>query len=354
VDEQTQVGEVRRAADALAARAGLGERARTLALVATEIATNLARHAQERPRAPGAGGRGAGRRRAAARRRRRAGIRNVGRAMEDGYSTAGTAGQGLGAIRRMAHEFDLYSRTDGAAGTVLLARVWSAAGARASAAAPTSMQVGAVCVPLRGEQTCGDAWTVLHQRDRTLAVVVDGLGHGPEAALASSEAIRMVRAMQDASPGQMVDAAHGALRATRGAAMAVAAIQPARGTVTFAGIGNISGGHPRRRHGAQPGLAQRHRGPHHAQGAGVRVRLERRRRARAALRRHQHALARGRVSGAAAAASRAARGRAVPRRGTRARRRHGAGWSGSDRSGGDVAGGTGTDRVGSRVVVRSR
>jgi hypothetical protein len=38
----------------------------------------------------------------------------------------------------------------------------------------------------------------------------------------------------------MVDAAHGALRATRGAAMAVAAIQPVRGTVTFAGIGNIS------------------------------------------------------------------------------------------------------------------
>jgi outer membrane lipoprotein SlyB len=208
--------------------------------VATELATNLARHARngrvllaQVGEAPAAGVQllaidgGPG-------------IRNVARAMEDGYSTAGTAGEGLGAIRRLAQEFDLFSRTEAPVGTAVVARVWSGAATRAAAAAPGRMQVGTVCVPLAGERASGDAWAVLHQRDRTLAVVVDGLGHGPEAALASSEAIRVVHAMPDASPAQLVDAAHGALRATRGAAMAIAAIQPARGTLAFAGIGNIS------------------------------------------------------------------------------------------------------------------
>src|SRR5690606_37871003 len=78
--------------------------------------------------------------------------------------------------------------------------------------------------------------------DRTLVAVVDGLGHGAQAAEASSEAIRIVRSSPDASPADVVNEAHVALRATRGAAMAVAAINTARGTVGFAGVGNISAG----------------------------------------------------------------------------------------------------------------
>lgn len=242
VDDASQVGEVRRAADALGARAALGEVERgTLAIVVTEAATNLARHARGGRIAlsvvgePGAAGvevlaldEGPG-------------IANVGRAMEDGYSSAGTPGHGLGAIRRMAGDFDLYSRPgqSGGAGTMLLARVWSAA-ARARTGSVPRVRVGGVCVALGGGRACGDAWTVVSARDRTLAVVVDGLGHGPEAAEASSAAIRVVRASPEASPAELVNLAHGALRATRGAAMAVAALDHDRGSVTFAGIGNIS------------------------------------------------------------------------------------------------------------------
>jgi anti-sigma regulatory factor (Ser/Thr protein kinase) len=258
VDETSQVGEVRRAAASLATAAALSETERgTLALVVTEAATNLARHARggrvllrllDHPLGgPDAGGvevltvdEGPG-------------IANLDRAFEDGFSTAGTAGQGLGAMRRLASEFDVYSRAgDGTgAGTALVARVWGAAAGRAygigqpggtaaTAHRPPALDVGVVCVPVRGETVCGDAWAVLRQPERTVVVVADGLGHGPEAAQASSEAVRVVGEHADAAPADLVQRTHLALRGTRGAAMAVVAIHHASGTLTFAGVGNIS------------------------------------------------------------------------------------------------------------------
>ena len=109
VEDSSQVGEARRAAATVAADAGLSETERgAVAVIVTEMATNLARHARGgrvlisaigSPPAVGVellaldDGPGIG---------------NMHRAMDDGFSTAGTAGQGLGAIRRMAHEFDVY------------------------------------------------------------------------------------------------------------------------------------------------------------------------------------------------------------------------------------------------------
>ncbi|HET7458403.1 MAG TPA: SpoIIE family protein phosphatase [Gemmatimonadaceae bacterium] len=262
VDDASQVGEVRRAAASLAAETGLSETERgTVAVIVTEMATNLARHARGgrillaivgEPRAAVAGVAVAATGVELIALDDGPGIVNVGRAMGDGFSTAGSAGQGLGAMRRMASEFDVYSRTGAAGasgiGTVVLARVWpagtssnGAAGAAAAAArAGDELASAAVCVALAGESVCGDGWVVLRRVDRTLVVVVDGLGHGPDAAVAASEAVRIVRAHPDASPADLLQAAHGALRATRGAAMSIAAIYPSRGTLTFAGVGNVS------------------------------------------------------------------------------------------------------------------
>jgi anti-sigma regulatory factor (Ser/Thr protein kinase) len=239
VSDASQVGEVRRAGAAAALAAGLGETERgALAVVVTEIATNLARHATggrvllATVGEPGAAGievlaLDAG-----------PGIANVDRALTDGFSTGGTPGNGLGAIRRLAHEFDLYTQPSG---TALVARVWSAAARRVSVA--PKGPAGTVCVAIAGERACGDAWLVLRERDRTLVVVADGLGHGPEAAVASTEAVRVVRDMSGASPLELMHAAHAALRPTRGAALAIAAL-PAdgtgAGTLRFAGVGNVA------------------------------------------------------------------------------------------------------------------
>jgi len=239
VDEPSRVGEVRRAAAVLGREAGLGEtEAGALAIVATEIATNLALHAT--------GGRVL--LRAMAEHEAGGvellaldtgpGMRSLVQSLEDGYSTAGTAGKGLGAIRRMADDFDVYSRIDAPPlGTALVVRLRPA---RARRGAPAGdLLAGVVCVPVAGESVCGDAWMVLRDGARTLVAVADGLGHGPDAALAASEAMRVVREHAEAGPGALVQLAHAALRPTRGAALAVAAVEPARRTITYAGVGNI-------------------------------------------------------------------------------------------------------------------
>ena len=72
-------------------------------------------------------------------------------------------------------------------------------------------------------------------------IAVDGLGHGPAAALAAGEAIGAFRESPKLSPGETLRVVHGALLSTRGAAVAVAVINMEDQSLRFAGIGNISG-----------------------------------------------------------------------------------------------------------------
>jgi serine phosphatase RsbU (regulator of sigma subunit) len=89
---------------------------------------------------------------------------------------------------------------------------------------------------------CGDAYAVRREGDRTLVIVADGSGHGPLAATASREAVRVFSTGAGvSSPEPALSTVHQALIGTRGAAVAVAELDPAAGVVRFAGIGNIAG-----------------------------------------------------------------------------------------------------------------
>ena len=72
-------------------------------------------------------------------------------------------------------------------------------------------------------------------------MVADGLGHGPEAAEASVEAVRLFHRYNGHRPPVLLDYIHGGLRATRGAAVSVARFEPASGKVVYSGVGNIAG-----------------------------------------------------------------------------------------------------------------
>jgi anti-sigma regulatory factor (Ser/Thr protein kinase) len=234
VTDSSSVGEARRAGLAAAEALGFDEtRAGNAAIVATEMATNIVRHAgtgelvvkaQERPspvlellaldRGPG--------------------MRDVERCMEDGYSTApGGSGTGLGAMRRLADGFDIHSAHG--IGTAVLARF------HAGVRPPQCLNVGALSIPYPGEVVCGDAWEVLHGPKTCVITVVDGLGHGIDANIAAQEAVRAVEANPLRSVQQKLEFAHAALRHTRGAAMAVAEIDQDSGHVAYAGVGNIVG-----------------------------------------------------------------------------------------------------------------
>ena len=234
--EDSHVGQVRRRAQQMAANAGLSEHeAGQAAIVATEAASNVAKH--------GTGGEvllrelSDGVEVIAVDKGR--GMADVSQCMTDGYSTVGTAGTGLGAIRRLSSEFDIYSRPNG--GTAMVARLCPDH-AKLRATARTPMKIGIVCRPKGGESVCGDAWATKHSDGDFWVVVADGLGHGPDAHAAAVEAVRVFRDTSGhRSTMDLMEVIHGALRKTRGAAVAVARIVPKEQQLHFAGVGNIAG-----------------------------------------------------------------------------------------------------------------
>lgn len=238
ISEESQVGEARRIATTLATQLGFNEtECGKVAIVVTEAAKNLVKHAKEGKlllrslksrdnwgmeilaldKSPG--------------------MANVQQCLQDGFSTAGSPGNGLGAIERLSSFFDIYSTPN--LGTALLAQLWS----EPLSVKPSAGKLdwGLVCLPIIGEEVCGDAWWVYQNAGRSLVLVADGLGHGPAAAEASLSSVRIFQENPRLSPKEIIEAAHAALRGTRGAAMAVAEIDFEQQIVRFAGIGNISG-----------------------------------------------------------------------------------------------------------------
>jgi anti-sigma regulatory factor (Ser/Thr protein kinase) len=236
VADESQVGEARRLVTTSAQRLGLDETLTgSAAIVVTEAATNIVKHA----------GRGEILVRAVAEGLemiavdRGPGIQDVAASLRDGYSTTGTRGNGLGAIRRLASAFDIYSAPG--VGTAVLARVTVAAVAPPAAAEARRLAIGAVSVPKAGETLNGDAWAE-HVTDRGMRILlVDGLGHGPVANEAAHAAIGAFHSAPTEEPAAAVETCHLAMRSTRGAALAVAEIDVLAGIVRFSGIGNVAG-----------------------------------------------------------------------------------------------------------------
>lgn len=233
-DDDSMSGEARRRAAGIAAALGFDEPERgKVALVATEAATNLCKHAH--------GGKVVLQGLEHGRRRgidiltldQGPGMVDVARCMADGYSTAGSPGTGLGAMSRLSDAFQMYSSPGG--GTAVFARLWT------DPPPPTPLSFGSVSLPVQGEEVCGDHWALDEVDGRTVILVVDGLGHGPQAAEAAHEAIRVFQSTSSRPPAEIVEAAHAAMRGTRGAALAVARLDHSREEAEYVGIGNISG-----------------------------------------------------------------------------------------------------------------
>lgn len=240
VEDQSQVAEARRAAGAQARAATLApDVVSRVELVATELATNLVLHGDRGQlvvqREPDAAGGPDGLLLLAL--DHGPGIPNLAAAMRDGWSTGGTSGNGLGAARRAADRFDVYSLPH--RGTVVAARF--GAGPRRLGDAASSLNVAALRLPKAGQEACGDVVVTADDADAPYLAVFDGLGHGPEAQEAATLAARTVLGGAGRSPAERIDAVHAALRGTRGAVGAVARPHPGQRTLTYAGVGNIGG-----------------------------------------------------------------------------------------------------------------
>jgi anti-sigma regulatory factor (Ser/Thr protein kinase) len=231
--DQTSIGEARRAAQRLAESLGLDEVAtEEAAIIVTEAARNAVVH----------GGGGEVLLSGTSQLQRKwldivaldkgPGIADLSSAMRDGFTTGSTPGTGLGAIRRLASVSDIFSNSKG---TAVFARVGGGGDQR------RPLDVAGFAIPVDGEKVCGDAIAWVETRERLAVILADGLGHGPNAADAAKEAVQTFQAHSSLPPGQILARVHDSLRKTRGAAVAIAELRPLAGTITYAGVGNISG-----------------------------------------------------------------------------------------------------------------
>jgi len=239
VGDASEVAGARRLATQSAQALRLSEvAAAKAALIATELATNLIKHGDGGSILFGSNGQPEHGLAIVAIDKGR-GIASISGAMRDGYSTAGSSGTGLGAIRRAATFFDAYAVPD--RGTVVLCRVEDESARKPIVALPPRLTYAGICVPYPGEEQPGDAWMASVSRESATLAIADGLGHGLAAATASTEAVRLFSERSELPLDRMLQDAHGALRPTRGAAIGIARIHATDGKVDFAGVGNIAG-----------------------------------------------------------------------------------------------------------------
>ncbi|MFF7313700.1 SpoIIE family protein phosphatase [Streptomyces sp. NPDC008137] len=354
VRDSTRVRDARVAAEGAAAMAGLDERrTAAAALVATELATNLLKHAEGgqvlidlvAPPVPREG-REDSRVVQIAALDHGPGIADVPAAMRDGFSTTRSLGAGLGTCLRLADDFGLHSASGH--GTVAVARMgttprgdgtpagpavrvwadgvsgswgdmpgaglpvgsvpgWSGDGVSGGGLRPegvpggaseggrrpggvmacggltghptvaggpgfagragnqprprpvsgapgqegqpgssdlgpaplAAVRAGGVNIPYAGAECSGDAWAWVRAGERVTLMLADGLGHGPEAARASSVAVAALHRWAHLSPAEVLRQLHDALKGTRGAAVALAQLDLRAGRLRFAGIGNV-------------------------------------------------------------------------------------------------------------------
>ena len=100
---------------------------------------------------------------------------------------------------------------------------------------------GVASRPRQGNDESGDRALVEPVADGLLIAVVDGLGHGPDAAQAAVAAIDVMHGAAGSPLEAIVLECHRKLIGSRGAVMTLARFDTARMTITWLGVGNVEG-----------------------------------------------------------------------------------------------------------------
>ncbi len=107
---------------------------------------------------------------------------------------------------------------------------------------------------LEGQTASGDRPLVEPFPGGVLVAAVDGIGHGPEAAVAAETAVAVLRANASLPLVSLFPICHEALKSTRGAVLTIASLNARTNTMSWLGVGNVEGVLVRqRRHGEQRG-----------------------------------------------------------------------------------------------------
>lgn len=228
------VPEARRAALRVASEHDLDETSRgRIAIIVTELASNLARHAERGALLIGCHSTEDGCQFEAVSVDHGPGIADVNRCLRGGHDSGG-----LRAVRQLSSDFSIYSRVG--RGTVILARVWTPAMSRARANSPRQRFAHAgICLAAPGRPVSADGWEIViddaHARARV--IVVDGVHDHPAA---SASRLRDTFRECIGAPGTVLHDLHDRLRGTPGAAAVVVEADARQGTLAFAGVGSVA------------------------------------------------------------------------------------------------------------------
>ena len=101
------------------------------------------------------------------------------------------------------------------------------------------IKIGTAIRALPTERVCGDAIAIHDEGGVLLAVLIDGLGHGPGAARASKAACDYINAHRDLPLKRLFEGCDKALRPTRGVVMTAVRIERSTGVMQHAAVGNV-------------------------------------------------------------------------------------------------------------------
>lgn len=166
------------------------------------------------------------------------GIANLPAALEDGYTTTGTMGKGLGAIARLAAESEFYTLPPGMAqdspwhGMAIWARFYVD-----GAPPPRDYQTGCYIRAYQDDIYNGDKLCRQGDDRRLRWLHADGLGHGEDAAAVLKGACGVLE--DKATPEEVLDRLSRRLSGTRGAVAMACEVDTAAQQARICGVGDM-------------------------------------------------------------------------------------------------------------------
>jgi anti-sigma regulatory factor (Ser/Thr protein kinase) len=168
------------------------------------------------------------------------GLANLPSALEDGFTTSGTMGKGLGAIRRLAHQSEFYSLPQGVVpqgpwhGMAVWARLY-----REPQRGVGPLDTGVFVRAYHDDAHCGDRVVMRSRGARCRWLHMDGLGHGKEAA----EVTMHIEGLLDFEPpvDELMHDLSRRLKGGRGAVAILGEVDADNGSGVLCGVGDMTG-----------------------------------------------------------------------------------------------------------------
>lgn len=165
------------------------------------------------------------------------GFENVAKIMNDGYSSSNTLGHGLGSIKRLSNDFQIYSMRNW--GCVQYVKICEKPDFKFPLL-KTGLNYATIAVNYPGEKLCGDGYYIKHSSKGFQIFVGDGLGHGEAANDAAQLAIKVFRQTTEWDPAEILREIHSKVKKTRGLVATIASVDYKSEVWTLCGIGNIN------------------------------------------------------------------------------------------------------------------